>query len=156
MVVVVVVVVFCYTRGLISVVLFCFFCPLLVHLLVFLAIAFARIVQRHRKIMKRRLRVKDYIVQDLSLYEDDAEEEEEDFQEEGSTLMGGGRRSVPRRSLTTPAPPPPRAPPPPGTPPPPKGRSTHSRADRLHVLRMQRKRGIAHNADARSELSEFM
>jgi len=155
MVVVVVVVVFCYTRGLISVVLFCFFCPLLVHLLVFLAIAFARIVQRHRKIMKRRLRVKDYIVQDLSLYEDDAEEEE-DFQEEGSTLMGGGRRSVPRRSLTTPAPPPPRAPPPPGTPPPPKGRSTHSRADRLHVLRMQRKRGIAHNADARSELSEFM
>jgi hypothetical protein len=156
MVVVVVVVVFCYTRGLISVVLFVFFCPLLVICLFFLAIAFARIVQRHRKIMKRRLRVKDYIVQDLSLYEDDAEEEEEDFQEEGSTLMGGGRRSVPRRSLTTPAPPPPRAPPPPGTPPPPKGRSTHSRADRLHVLRMQRKRGIAHNADARSELSEFM
>jgi hypothetical protein len=107
--------------------------------------------------MKRRLRVKDYIVQDLSLYEDeDDADEEEDFQEEGSTLMGGGRRSVPRRSLTTPAPPPPRAPPPPGTPPPPKGRSTHSRADRLHVLRMQRKRGIAHNADARSELSEFM
>ena len=138
---------------------FCLFfvCSLLVHCL-FLAIAFARIVQRHRKMMKRRLRVKDYIVQDLSLYEDDAEED--DFQEEGSTLMGGGRRSDPRSSLTTPAPPPPRAPPPsrrpppPSTPPPPN--RTHSRAERLQMLRMQRKRGIARNAEARSELSEFV
>jgi hypothetical protein len=94
--------------------------------IVILTIAFAKLVRRHRKLMKRRLRVKDYIVQDLSLYED------ADDTDERQTLTSGTSSS----SNTKNRPPPP----------------VSARFKRLQKMKL---RGDEKKTQVRLELSEF-
>ena len=76
--------------------------------IVLLTITFAKVVRRHRKLMKRRLRVKDYIVKDLSMMLD-GEEQDEDVENDNldrRTLMSGTRSAGARGGMHDPPPPP--------------------------------------------------